>query len=211
MLHCNAIDIATVTFSDGPLGGDIVPILDDNRRVTFISALTGAAALAAMSVMPTAAQTEVPAGIDGPSAAAADIVTGILSYTRWPADEGPVRLCLAGQSATIPRIVDRALLSGRWLVVSRHAAGALPDGGCDAIFMAGLPMREQERVARAAQGSAVVTMTDADPQCDSGVMACLRLVPGGMIFDLNLDAVSRSAVRIDPRVLMLATRGGRRP
>ena len=211
MLHCNAIDIVTAIFRDDPLGGDIVPMLDDDRRVTLLSALTGAAALAALSVMPTAVQTEVPDGVDGPAVAAADIVTGILSYTRWPGGEGPVRLCVAGQSPVTLRMVDRTLLSGRRLVVSRHGPGSLPDGGCDAIFLAGLPMREQERIARAAQGSAIVTMTDADPACDSGVMACLRLVPAGMSFDLNLDAVSRSAVRIDPRVLMLATRGGRRP
>lgn len=182
--------------------------MDDDRRVTLLSALIGTAALAALSVVPTAAQTEMPDGVDGPAVAAADIVTGILSYTRWPGSEGPVRLCVAGQSTVSSRIMDRALVSGRRLVVSRRAPTSLADGGCDAIFMAGLPTREQERIASAAQREAIVTMTDADPACDSGVMACLRLVPGGMSFDLNLDAVSRSGVRIDPRVLMLATHDG---
>ncbi len=178
--------------------------------MTLFSALTGAVTVAALSVMPTAVQTEVPDGVDGPAAAAADIVAGILSYTRWPSSDGPVRLCVAGQSPLTARLVDRALVNGRRMTVVRRASGSLPGGGCDAIFMARLPLREQERIARAAQGTAIVTMTDADPVCESGVMVCLRLVAGGMSFDLNLDAVSRSSVRIDPRVLMLATRGGAR-
>ena len=193
------------------MGRDFVPKMGDSLRVTLLSAFAGAATVAALSVMPTAVQTEVPDGFDGPAIAAADIVTGILSYTRWPSSDGAVRLCVTGQSALTARLADRTLVNGRRMTVVRRAPGSLPGEGCDAIFLAGLPLREQERITRAAQGAAIVTMTDADPACDVGVMACLRPLPGGMSFDLNLDAVSRSSVRIDPRVLMLATRGRGRP
>lgn len=164
-----------------------------------------------LSAQPLAAQTEVPAGIDGPAQAAADIVSGILTYTRWPDNSGPVVLCVAGQSRFSQQLTDRRLPSGRAMVVTRRSPSSLPGNGCDAMFLAALARPEQERIARAASGAAIVTITDSDPECSSGLMACLRLVPGGMTFDLSLDAVSRSRVRIDPRVLTLANRGGGRP
>lgn len=179
--------------------------------MTIFFALVSAMTLAAGTVIPVAAQTEVPEGPTGPAAAAADIVAGILAYTRWPRAEGPVRLCVAGQSALSIHLADRTLVSGRRVSVSRRTAGSLPGEGCDAVYLAGLPPRELERIGRGAQGAAIVTITDADPACDSGIMACLKLVPGGMSFDLNIDAVSRSNVRIDPRVLVLARRSGGQP
>lgn len=178
----------------------------------MLSALTGAAVLAAFSalsaIVPTAVQTEVPDGPDGAAIAVSDIVAGIMAYTRWPSDNGPVRLCVAGQSRFSTRLASQRLASGRQMAVSRRSPASLPGVGCDAIYLAGLPMADQTRIARAAAGAALVTMTDGDPACDSGIMACMQLVSGGIGFDLNLDAVSRSAVRIDPRVLTLAGRRG---
>lgn len=162
-----------------------------------------------LSVVPTAAQTEVPDSADGPAIAAADIVEGVLSYTRWPDAGGPVRLCLAGQSRLMARITSGVLPSGRRVLVSRRSAASLPGEGCDAIFIGGATAGELSRIARAASGAAVVTMTDSDAGCSSGFMICVRRVSGGMTFDMSIDAVSRSGVRIDPRVLMLAR--GRRP
>ena len=168
-------------------------------------------AVIAASAQPLAAQTEVPDSLDGPAVAASVIVGGLLAYSRWPDNGSPVNLCVAGQSRFTQLLADRTLPSGRRMVVTRHMPGSMPGRGCDAIFLAAVPPAEQARIARAAAGAAIVTLTDNDPGCDSGIMACLRLVPGGMTFDLNLDAVSRSGVRIDPRVLMLANRSGRRP
>lgn len=164
----------------------------------------------ALSVVPTAVQTEVPEGADGPAIAAADIVHGVLSYSRWPTADGPVRLCLAGQSRLMARLDSATLPSGRRMVVSRHTLASLPGGGCDALFVGGAGAGDLGRIARAASGAAVITMTDSDADCGSGFMICLRRSAGGMTFDMSIDAVSRSTVRIDPRVLMLATRG-RRP
>lgn len=180
----------------------------NGRTVVALPALI---VMALASVHPLAAQTEVPPGADGPALAAADIVSGILAYTRWPDNGGPVVLCVAGQSRLSQQLSDRRLPSGRAMVVTRRSPSSLPGTGCDAIFLAALARPEQERIARAANGEAIVTITDNDPECSSGLMACLRLVRGGMTFDLSLDAVSRSRVRIDPRVLMLADRGSGRP
>ena len=38
-------------------------------------------------------------------------------------------------------------------------------------------------------------------------MFCLKIGPHGVSFDLNLDAVTRSGLRVDPKVLMLGHMG----
>lgn len=172
--------------------------------MVLVAGLSGMMAGLGLSVLPVVTQTDIPAGADGPAIAAADVVAGILSYTRWPTDTGPVRLCVAGGSPLAARMGARTLVSGRALVVSRRTPGALPGEGCDAVYVGGVPPRELERIARASAGQAIVTITDADADCGSGMMLCLRHVNGGMSFDLNIDAVSRSRVRIDPRVLSLS-------
>ncbi|MEO7470390.1 MAG: YfiR/HmsC family protein, partial [Sphingobium limneticum] len=45
------------------------------------------------------------------------------------------------------------------------------------------------------------------PDCGSGAIFCLLYAPQTLSFQLNIDAVSRSAVRIDPRVLRLSKGG----
>ena len=138
-----------------------------------------------LSVVPTAAQTEVPKRADGPAIAAADIVHGVLTYTQWPSQDGPLRLCLAGQSRLMAGLDNDVLPSGRRMIVSRGAPASLLGEGCHAIYVGIATGNELVRIVRSASGSAVGTSTDS-------------------------DAVSRSTVRIDPRVMVLATRGRRR-
>lgn len=162
------------------------------------------------AIMP-AAQTAVGDGPDSVAIASADAVAGILAYSRWPDPTPRVRLCVAGASAMTARLADRTLVDGRSLAVSARPAGSLPGDGCDAIYLARIVPSELERIARAASGRGIVTMTDSDPACLSGLMFCFRMVTAGLTFDLNIDAVSRSGVRIDPRVLSLGRREGGRP
>lgn len=164
-----------------------------------------AAILLAMQITP--AQTVTPAGPDGPAVAASDIVTGILSYTRWPDSGNHVRLCVGGATPLSARLSDQALPDGRRVSVSRRETATMPGVDCDAVFVGRGGAADLRRIASLSANRAVVTITDGDPDCGSGFMACLRPTPNGLTFDLNIDAVSRSRVRIDPRVLILGRRG----
>lgn len=161
--------------------------------------------------MVPAAQSAVPAGPEGAAIATADAVAGILAYSRWPNAPTTVRLCVAGSSPLIARLSNRTLPDGRRVIVSQRATGSLPGEGCDAIYLARIAPSDLERIARASAERGIATMTDNDPQCSSGIMVCFRIVPAGLTFDLNIDAVTRSGVRIDPRVLSLGRRSSGRP
>jgi hypothetical protein len=51
-----------------------------------------------------------------------------------------------------------------------------------------------------------LSISEADSSCSVGSMFCLRIKPGKVSFDVNLDSVARSGVRVHPSVLKLATR-----
>lgn len=130
------------------------------------------------------------------------MVGGILSYTRWPTRPQPVRLCVAGATrhaaalGALPGTLLRTIPTG----------GAPSDLGCNALFLGALPTNERARLLAASRGQPIATIDQADPGCRGGAMFCLYLQPERIAFELNLDAVSRSTVRIDPKVLLLSRR-----
>lgn len=156
-----------------------------------------------------AVQSAIPDGPDGAAVAAADMVDAIIAYSRWPQDASPVILCIAAPSALTARIAAGRLADGRRTEVQRHAAGAMPAPGCDVLVVGAASPAEQQRIARASSDRALLTISFADPLCRNGMMACIRESETGMVFDLNLDAVARSQVRIDPRVLAIGRRRAR--
>jgi hypothetical protein len=178
--------------------------------MAFLSSLYGSFAGAAILLSQASMQSDVPPGPEGRAIAVATIISGVLSYTRWPEENGTVTLCVAGRSPLAARIVPRTLVNGRRMVVQRLETGGSTYGGCDAIFLAGVPIAEQRRAIRLTTGQPVVTLDENSDGCVIGVMFCIRpAASGGMTFDLDIDAVSRSRVRIDPRVLSLGRRSAR--
>ena len=143
----------------------------------------------------------------GPEARAdgtARIVASILSYSRWPAAPSPVRLCVIG-AADYAAQLDLSLPQGGRVERRNYPAGATGLGSaCDTIYIGKLAMPAMRQVTASVRGMAVVTIAEADPGCGSQAMFCLLQVPGSLSFRMNLDAVSRSTVRIDPRVLRMA-------
>lgn len=55
-------------------------------------------------------------------------------------------------------------------------------------------------------GHPVLTIAEHDPSCTAGGMFCLNVDGDRVSFDINLDAVARSGVRVHPNVLNLARR-----
>ena len=64
------------------------------------------------------------------------------------------------------------------------------------------------QLVAAARGNGVLTIAEADPACRSQAMFCMVYEPRAVSFRMNLDAIARSGLRVDPRVLRLAE-GGR--
>ncbi|MEQ1509682.1 MAG: YfiR family protein [Sphingopyxis sp.] len=160
-----------------------------------------------LSLLPITSQSEIPSGVDGRAIATADMVAAILSYSHWEREPQTIRLCVTGTSPQSSWIASRPLRDGRAMVVTRAAPTAASASACNAVYIGQMAAPDRARLINRL-GNDVLTITDVDPGCEYGAAICLRTTAQGMIFDLNLDSVARSRVRIDPRVLGLGRRGG---
>lgn len=138
------------------------------------------------------------------SPAVARVVQSLVEYTRWPTPRSPVRLCLAGPAQFADRLDGLHLADGR--AIERRQAAANPASltGCDAVYLGQLSLAQQREVTAALRGRGVLTIAEADPDCRSQAMFCLSFAARAVSFRLNVDAVARSGLRVDPRVLRLA-------
>lgn len=168
--------------------------------------LTPAALLAAPRIQP--AMMPLGASPDAVAASTARMVGAILEYTRWPSARPVVRLCLTGAARHAGRFADIHLSSGAPVeLVAMGGQGAASPDRCDALYIGRQDAASMRRLIAGAQGQPVVTIAEDDPDCRGGAMFCLLYAPQSLSFQLSIDAVSRSAVRIDPRVLRLSKGG----
>jgi hypothetical protein len=94
---------------------------------------------------------------------------------------------------------------GRRTVRRALASPAAVTSACNVVYMGRVEQRAAQQSFAAVRGKGVLTIAENDPQCRSQAMFCL--LPGREVlgFAINIDAVSRSGLRIDPRVLRMAT------
>jgi hypothetical protein len=145
--------------------------------------------------------------------AVTQVVSGILSYARWPTEPAPLRLCLVGPTEyaddLIKSNVQRAgqpLLVRRLLADDRQVAQA-----CDAVYIGKLDPGQRDRLFQAVSGHPVLSISEADDPCTVGSLFCLRVGDQQVAFEVNLDSVARSGVRIHPSVLQLSRRRAVQP
>lgn len=131
-------------------------------------------------------------------------IASIVEYSRWPSEHQIVRLCVAGSSDHAGRFDNQALSGGRQLRTVELAPGSVGLERCDVAYLGRLSAAEQRGIVAELQGKPVLTIAENDPACRTGSMICLLFEADEMSFRINLDAISRSQVRIDPRVLRMA-------
>ncbi|WP_415774328.1 YfiR family protein [Paraburkholderia sp. J7] len=140
-------------------------------------------------------------------AAVRQVVLGIISFTHWPTPPGHLHLCVTGRPDYAQGLVD-TLQAGSTPLEVQHlpfddsALGA----ACEVVYLGDLNGAERQRVSATVAGRPVLTIAEHDPTCTAGSMFCLNVDGERVTFDINLDAVARSGVRVQPNVLNLARR-----
>ncbi|ANN65749.1 YfiR family protein [Bordetella bronchialis] len=142
------------------------------------------------------------------SALVGQAVMGILGYTRWPVQPDVIRLCVAGQPAYDSALFDDQARPPALAVQVRRAVADDPALAqeCDAVYLGGLKPGARRQVLRRIVGHPVVSIVEDDAECAVGSMFCLDVQPDRVGFQVNLDSVARSGVRIHPSVLQLSRR-----
>ena len=153
-----------------------------------------------------ASQSIVEDSPDGLARGVNRILGGIVSYSRWPTP-APRTICVVGA----PRLTDRiapTLPGGRALNVRRTPLAGAMGGDCDILFFGHMPVADRQRLIGWVRGRPVLTITDDDPDCSFGAMFCLTGRSTKVSFAVNLDAIGRGTLRIDPRVLKIGSDDG---
>ncbi|AYQ41354.1 YfiR family protein [Burkholderia aenigmatica] len=137
------------------------------------------------------------------------VVLGIISFTHWPTTPVRLHLCVTGRPDYARGLTD-TLQAGSTLLDVQRVRFDDPALGiaCDVVYLGNLSADERARVRAAVAGHPVLTISEHDPSCTAGGMFCLNVDGERVSFDINLDAVARSGVRVHPNVLNLARRPG---
>ncbi|WP_285417953.1 YfiR family protein [Pseudomonas sp. efr-133-TYG-5] len=155
------------------------------------------------------AQTQTPPSMAEQRArSVTQVVLGILSYARWPVEPAQLRLCIVGPTEYTDDLVKGTTqATGRPVIVRRLLAdNPAIVSECDAVYIGKLTAEERSRLFASLIGHPVLSISEGGDQCTVGSLFCLRVGDEQVSFEVNLDSVARSGVRIHPSVLQLSRR-----
>ncbi|WP_149088537.1 YfiR family protein [Pseudomonas prosekii] len=157
----------------------------------------------------TSAQPETAVSMaDQRAKAVTQVVLGILSYARWPVEPAQLRLCVVGPTQYTDDLVKGSTqASGRPVTVQRLLAdNPAIASDCDAVYIGKLTADERGRLFTSLIGQPILSISEGSDPCTVGSLFCLRVSDDQVSFEVNLDSVARSGVRIHPSVLQLSRR-----
>lgn len=132
------------------------------------------------------------------------VVSGNVSYIRWPARSGRATLCIFASSRYAEALSEDSpeALPYPPLIIQRsqEALGAK----CDALYFGNESATEQPELSMAFNSRPLLFIARLYSQCLTGSAFRLITDNAGVSFSVNLDVLSRSGVRVNPDVLMLA-------
>ena len=168
-----------------------------------------AALAVALPQLPGAASAQTAAGADE----LADLVLGIVHYTRWPAAPAPLTLCLgdgdaaaAGLAAAFGAMTPAPPVR----IALRHMAPALAAElfDCQAVLFPDMPAAPRQELLLKLNKRPILTLGRGEGFCSYAGQICLLDGPKGLRFRANLDAIAFSGLRLNPRMLQLGVREG---
>ena len=179
-------------------------------RVLASLFLIGALSTTPQMSVQAASQSVVEDGSGGMQRAIDRMIGGIASYVRWPDGTSATArvMCLVGT----PRLTDQMApdIPGAAAILVRrmNAATAMARPDCDILFLGRMPVADRRQLIAWVRGRPILTITDDDAACIYGSMFCLTNRAAGLSFSVNLDAIGRGPLRIDPRVLRIGGGAG---
>ena len=164
--------------------------------------------VAVLCLLAPRAFAQAPSPADHRAQAVTQVVLGILSYARWPVEPAQLRLCIIGPTQyTDDLIKGTTQATGRPVVVQRLLADHSDIvSACDAVYIGKLTADERSQLFVSLIGHPVLSISEGGDQCTVGSLFCLRVGDEQVSFEVNLDSVARSGVRIHPSVLQLSRR-----
>ncbi|MCC5826026.1 YfiR family protein [Alkalimonas sp.] len=142
----------------------------------------------------------------------ANLVLGIIRYSRWPEPLQHVNICVVGNVMHADILLQATHFIGDVPVDSQVLSieeALAQTSGCHLYYLGYLSGSYYQQLYDAVGNTAVITMEEENEHCSMGGMFCFTVANDKATFKINLDAVSRSTVKVHPSVLRLGQhRGG---
>ena len=132
------------------------------------------------------------------------IISGIVSYTRWPALSGKPNLCIFASSHYVEALSAEGPDALPYAPVIIHDDQEALSAECHALYFGSESPTHQLELSQAFHARPLLLIAEQNPQCLIGSAFCLIIDSARVRFSVNLDMLSRSGVRVNPDVLMLA-------
>lgn len=132
------------------------------------------------------------------------MVSGIVSYTRWPALSGLPRLCIFSSSRFTTALADSNDTSLPYQPVIIHTEQEALVSRCDGVYFGSESPTAQVELTNKYPSKALLLIAEQNTDCIIGSAFCLIINNSDVRFAVNLDSLSHSGVRVNPDVLMLA-------
>lgn len=132
------------------------------------------------------------------------IVSGILSFTRWPPPVQVPQLCILASACHLTLSSADAPPATPFSVVRADSTGRLSALHCDAVYFGTETPAQQHAALAAMSDKAVLSMAENNPDCATGATFCMIFGEERTRFSVNLDSLARSGVKVSPDVLMLS-------
>lgn len=189
---------ASVSFRLAPIGRSCTDRAGLPHIILLVSLLTQA------PLLPVAAVANASGSV------IATTVRGIVSFTRWPTQPNPIHLCLIGPTRMGDGDLARLSSTTHTMQITHlpESVAVVPPS-CDMLYFGMIAAQRLPHLLAQGHARPLLTVAEEDPLCRGGAMFCLHVRHTAVSFELNLDAVSRSGVSVDPRVLRLSSGGPR--
>ncbi|MDO4704611.1 MAG: YfiR family protein [Comamonadaceae bacterium] len=134
------------------------------------------------------------------------LVAGVIEYSQWPQMKAPLLVCVAGHDALARSLREHPLRSRHGELSIRRVP--IADTGnldeCEVLYVGNLSDAYAENLLKPLVGKPVVTIRQNPTHCSEISFFCIYLYAMPAAFEVNLDLVARSGVRLNPWVLTLA-------
>lgn len=132
------------------------------------------------------------------------IVSGVISYSRWPQAISQPTLCIFHSSRYINALSyqDGTRLSYHAIIV--HSLQDASNAQCDSVYFGQETPEQQVTLINMSRARPMLLISEQNAECRIGSAFCLLFNTDKVTFSVNLDSLARSGVRVNPDVLMLA-------
>lgn len=130
------------------------------------------------------------------------ITLSILSYAKW--NTPTPALCVIDNPNYAVQFNHALRLHGYHYKISSIRLNELEKSSCNAIFLSTFSPQEEQKIIYSQRPDPPLSFSSTNQDCEMGSAFCLYTQNNKTSFKVNLDSLSQSKVRVDPRVLLLA-------